>query len=221
MDINAYLDFTLLNVSTTERDVINLCHEALNNNYHSVCVNGCYVPLTKQLLSNTSVKICAVVGFPLGAMSTQTKVFEAKKAIEDGADEVEMVINIGLLKSRNYMSLLKDIFDVKLAIGKKPLKAIIEINELSKNEIIKACEICLDAKVDFIKTSTGLGNRGATLTAVKIIRKTVRDKIKIVASGNIKDLETASKYLEKGVERISITSEIKNSKNRILTGVYS
>mgnify|MGYP003624156387 CR=1 FL=1 len=221
MDINAFLDFTLLNASTTERDVINLCHEALNNNYHSVCVNGCYVPLAKQLLSSTSVKICSVVGFPLGAMSTQAKVFEAKKAIEDGADEIEMVINIGLLKSRNYMSLLKDIFDVKLAVGKKPLKAIIEINELSKNEIIKACEICIDAKVDFIKTSTGLGNRGATLTAVKIIKKTVRDKIKIVASGNIKDIETAFKYLEKGVDRISITSEIKNSRNKILSSVYS
>lgn len=220
MDINAFLDFTLLNASTTERDVINLCNEALNNNYHSVCVNSCYVPLTKQLLNKTPVNVVSVVGFPLGAMSTEAKVFEAKKAVEDGADEIEMVINIGLLKSQNYMSLLKDIVDVKLSIGKKPLKAIIEINELSKNEIIKACEICIDAKVDYIKTSTGLGHKETTLTAIKIIKKTVKDRTKIAASGSIKNIETAMKFIELGVERISTTYEIKNSKTKISTEAY-
>ena len=214
------MDFTLLNASTTERDVINLCNEALNNNYHSVCVNSCYVPLIKQLLNKTSVNIVSVVGFPLGAMSTEAKAFEAKKAIENGADEIEMVINIGFLKSQNYMALLKDIIDVKLSIGKKPLKAIIEINELSKNEIIKACEICIDAKVDYIKTSTGLGHKGTTLTAIKIIKKTIKDRTKIAASGNIKNIETAMKFIELGVERISTTYAIKNSKAKIPTEVY-
>ncbi len=214
MDINSFLDFTLLNASTTERDVINLCNDALNNKYNSICVNSCYVPLAKQLLNRTPVKICTTVGFPLGASSTEAKVFEAEKAIKDGADEIEMVINIGLLKSNNYMALLKDIIDVKLAIGKKILKVIIEINELSKNEVIKACEICLDAKADYIKTSTGLNNKGTTFTALKIIKKTIRDNAKIAASDNILDLETALKYIELGVDRISVTSGIKSSKNK-------
>jgi len=109
MDINAFIDYTLLNSTATERDIVNLCHKALNNNYYAVCINSCYVPLAKQLLNKTPVKICSVVGFPLGAMSTKAKAFEAQKAIENGADEIEMVINLGLLKSKNYIGLLKDI----------------------------------------------------------------------------------------------------------------
>lgn len=220
MDIYSFLDLTLLDASATERDIVSLCNDALTNNYKSVCINSCYVLLANQLLRKTPVKICSVVGFPLGAMSTAAKVFEAKKAIEDGADEIEMVINIGLLKSRNYMALLKDIIDVKLAIGKKPLKVIIEINKLSKNELIKACEICLDAKADYIKTCTGIGTKGSTLTAVKIIKKTIKDQAKIAASGNINDIETAKKYIELGVERIGTNPEIKKAKTKIVTKVY-
>lgn len=219
MDINAFLDFTLLNSTTTERDIVNLCNDALNNNYHSVCVNSCYVPLAKQLLDKTPVKICTVVGFPLGAMSTQSKAFEAKKAVENGADEIEMVINIGLLKSKNYLALLKDIIDVRLAIDNKPLKVIIEISELSKNEIIKACEISMDAKADYIKTSTGFSNSGATFTAVKIIKKTVKDDLKIVASGGINNFETALKYINLGVDRIAATTEIKITKAQLVTEI--
>jgi deoxyribose-phosphate aldolase len=220
MDIYSFLDLTLLDASATERDIVSLCNDALTNNYKSVCINSCYVLLANQLLRKTPVKICSVVGFPLGAMSTAAKVFEAKKAIEDGADEIEMVINIGLLKSRNYMALLKDIIDVKLAIGKKPLKVIIEINKLSKNEVIKACEICLDAKADYIKTCTGIGTKGSTLTAVKIIKKTIKDQAKIAASGNINDIETAKKYIELGVESIGTNPEIKKSKAKIVSKVY-
>lgn len=212
MDINAFIDFTKLKSYTTERDVVNLCNNALNNEYHSIGINSCYVPLAKQLLNKTDVKICSVVGFPLGAMATQAKVFEAKKAIENGADEIEMVMNIGLLKSRNYMALLKDIIDVRLAISSKPLVVILEISELSKNEIIKACEICMDADVHFIKTSTGFTNNGATFTAVKIIKKTVRDEIKIIASGGIKDIDTATKFIQLGVDRISISQQLKATK---------
>ncbi|MFH4965753.1 deoxyribose-phosphate aldolase [Gaetbulibacter sp. M235] len=219
MDINAFLDFTLLNSTTTERDIVNLCNDALNNNYHSVCVNSCYVPLAKQLLDKTPVKICTVVGFPLGAMSTQSKAFEAKKAVENGADEIEMVINIGFLKSKNYLALLKDIIDVKIAIDNKPLKVIIEISELSKNEIIKACEISMDAKADYIKTSTGFSNSGATFTAVKIIKKTVKDDLKIVASGGINNFETALKYINLGVDRIAATTEIKITKAQLVTEI--
>lgn len=221
MNINPCLDLTLLNASATERDIVYLCNKALNKNYYSICINGCYVPLAKQLLNKTSIKISSVIGFPLGAGSTQAKVFEAQKAIDHGADEIEMVLNIGFLKSKNYIALLKDIIDVKLALKNKPLKVIIEISELTKNEIIKACEICIDAKVDYIKTSTGFSSSGATFTAVKIIKKTVKDKIKIVASGDIPDYETAHKYLQLGVDRIGATSEIKITKAQISTDSIS
>jgi deoxyribose-phosphate aldolase len=220
MDVNSYIDYTLLKASATDKDIIDLCEEAKQYKLFSVCINSSLVPLAKQLIEKSSVKICSVVGFPLGAMSTDAKVFEATKAVEDGADEIDMVINIGLLKSKNYFGVLKDISDIKTAIRKIPLKVILEISELSKNEIIKASEICLDAKADFIKTSTGFSKSGATLTAVKIIKKTVRDQLKIAASGNINDIETVNKYIDIGVDRISITPELKNSKVKILTEVY-
>lgn len=208
MEISKYIEHTLLKPTTTERDIINLCHNAIEYNFHAVCINGSYVALAKQLLKDTGIKICTVVGFPLGGMSTASKVTEAKNAVEDGADEIDMVINLGYLKSKNYVSVFKDIRDVKLAIGRTPLKVIIEISELNKNEIIKACEICLDAKANFIKTSTGYSKSGATLTAVKIIKKTIRDNAKIKASGGITDYETALKYIEVGVDRIGTSSGI-------------
>ena len=131
-----------------------------------------------------------------------------------------MVINIGFLKSKNHVAVLKDISDVKMAIGRIPLKVILEISELSKNEIVKACEICLDAKVDFIKTSTGFSKSGATLTAVKIIKKTVRDRAKIKASGGIKDLETAQKYIDAGVSRIGTSSGVAIVTNKTSVAKY-
>ena len=222
MDISNYIDYTLLKSSTTERDIIELCNEAKKNSFYSVCINSCYVALAKQLLEDSDVKVTTVVGFPLGSMATSSKVFEAEKAIEDGADDIEMVINLGYLKSRNYVSVLKDISDVKLAIGKTTLKVIIEISELNKNEIIKASEICLDAKADYIKTSTGFSKSGATLTAVKIIKKTIRNNAKIKASGGITDLDTALKYIDAGAERIGTSTPIKNSNKRQIrnTKVY-
>ena len=220
MNINTYIDHTLLKPTTTERDIIDLCNEAKRFQFYSVCVNSSYIPLAKQLLSKSSVKICSVVGFPLGAMSTASKVFEAQKAVHDGADEIDMVINIGFLKSKNHVAVLKDITDVKMAIGRIPLKVILEISELSKNEIVKACEICLDAKVDFIKTSTGFSKSGATLTAVKIIKKTVRDRAKIKASGGIKDLETAQKYIDAGVSRIGTSSGVAIVTNKTSVAKY-
>lgn len=220
MNINTYIDHTLLKPTTTERDIIDLCNEAKRFQFYSVCVNSSYIPLAKQLLSKSSVKICSVVGFPLGAMSTASKVFEAQKAVHDGAGEIDMVINIGFLKSKNHVAVLKDITDVKMAIGRIPLKVILEISELSKNEIVKACEICLDAKVDFIKTSTGFSKSGATLTAVKIIKKTVRDRAKIKASGGIKDLETAQKYIDAGVSRIGTSSGVAIVTNKTSVAKY-
>lgn len=213
MNISEYIDYTLLRSTATEGEIIELCQKAIEYNYYSVCISSCHIPLAKQLLDGTGIKICTVVGFPLGNSSSQSKVFEAKKAIEDGAHEIDMVMNLGYLKSKNHLAVLRDISSVKSAIGNKPLKVIIEISELNKNEIVKACEICLDAKADFIKTSTGFSKSGATLTAVKIIKKTVKDKARIKASGGISDYETAIKYLEVGADRIGTSSAIKPLKN--------
>lgn len=208
MSISKYIEHTLLKPTATEREVINLCQQAIDHNFYSVCVNSCYVALAKQLLDGTDIKVCTVVGFPFGGMSTEAKVFEATKAKEDGADEIDMVVNLGYLKSKNYVLVFKDIRDVKLAIGRTPLKVIIEISELNKNEVIKICEICMDAKAEFIKTSTGYSKSGATLTVVKIIKKTVKDKAKIKASGGIRDYETAIKYLEAGADRIGTSAGV-------------
>jgi len=208
MELNKYIDHTLLSSSATEAQILNLCDEALKYQFHSVCINSSYVSIAKEALGRSDVKICTVVGFPLGAMSTEAKIFEAKKAIEQGASEIDMVMNIGRLKSKNHIAVLKDIAKVKRAIGLIPLKVILEISELSKNEIVKACEICIDAKADFVKTSTGFSKSGATLTAVKIMRKSVRDNLKIKASGGISDVETAMKYLDIGVDRIGTSSGV-------------
>jgi deoxyribose-phosphate aldolase len=208
MNISKHIDYTLLESNTTQRDIMGLCEQASENNYHSVCVNSCYVSLAKQMLPESDIKISTIVGFPLGATTTKAKVYEAKQAIIDGADEIGMVMNLGFLKSKNYVSILKDITDVKLAIGNKPLKVIIEISELNKNEIIKASEICLDGGANFIETSTGFSKSGATLTAVKIIKKTIRDRAKIKATGEIFDFDTAIKYLDAGADRIGAFTTI-------------
>ncbi len=215
MNLSKYIDFTFLKPTATERDIINICKIAKANSYYSVCVNGAYVSLVKELLKETEAKVCAVIGFPLGAMSTQSKITEAVNAIEDGADEIDMVMNLGYLKSRNYVSVLRDISDVKRAIGDVTLKVIIEISELNKNEIVKACEIAVDANADFVKTSTGFSEGGATLTAVKIMKKTVKDKAKIKASGGIRDFETAVKYLEAGADRIGTSTVLKPEKDTL------
>lgn len=209
MNIFQFIEFTQLHPKTTERDIIDLCHEARENEAHSVCVNSCYIPLVKQLLDASTVKIASTIGFPFGTADTASKIHEAKTAINNGAQEIDMVINFGYLKSKNYVSVLKDITDVKLAIGDIPLKVILEISELNKNEIIKACQICLDANVDYIKTSSGFTKNGATLTVVKIIKKTIKNRIKICAFDGINDEETAHKYLEVGVNRVGVPSEFK------------
>jgi deoxyribose-phosphate aldolase len=220
MELNRYIDHTLLSASATEADILKLCEEALKYNFYSVCINSSYVPLAKQALGRSDVKICTVISFPLGAMSTEAKIFEAKKAIEQGATEIDMVMNIGRLKSKNHLAVLKDISKVKRAIGLTPLKVILEISELSKNEIVKACEICIDARADFVKTSTGFSKSGATLTAVKIMKKTVKDFLKIKASGGIIDATTALKYIEVGVHRIGASSGVAMMTNQTSHSSY-
>jgi deoxyribose-phosphate aldolase len=209
MNLAHYTDYTFLKPTATERDIINICKIAKANQYASVCINSCYVVLAKELLKNTTVKVCTVAGFPLGAASTKSKISEALNAINSGADEIDMAMNLGYLKSRNYVSVLRDITDVKKAIGDTTLLVTIEISELSKNEIVKACEIVVDSGADYVKTSTGFSEGGATFTAVKIMKKIVKNNIKIKASGGIEDFETAVKYLEAGADRIGTSSLLK------------
>ena len=209
MQLQTFFNHSLLNPIATKKDIIQLCNEAKQHNLYSVCVNSCNVFTAKNNVIKSDVKVCATIGFPFGATSPRAKVMEAKKAIEDGADEIDMVINLGMLKGMNYVGVYKDIRDVKLAIGKKPLKVIIEISELSKNEILRICQICIDAKADYIKTSTGFSKSGATFIAVKMIKKTLKGLAKIEASGDIKNIETALKYMDLGADRIGTTHSAK------------
>ena len=209
MQLQAYFNHSLLKPTATKKEIIQLCNEAKQHNLFSVCVNSCNVFTAKNNVIKSDVKVCATIGFPFGTASPRAKVMEAKKAIEDGADEIDMVINLGMFKGMNYVGVYKDIRDVKLAIGKKPLKVIIEISELSKNEILRICQICIDAKADYIKTSTGFSKSGATFIAVKMIKKTLKGLAKIEASGDIKNIETALKYIDVGADRIGTTHSAK------------
>lgn len=208
MELNKFIDHTLLKPTATTSDIINLCKEAKEHNFYSVCVNSCYVKLAKKELKNSDIKICSVVGFPLGAMSAKAKVFEAKRAIKDGADEIDMVINIGLLKSKKYRSVEKEIRAIKKSIQKKVLKVILETCYLSEEEIVKASKLALKAKADFIKTSTGFGSRGASIEDIKLMKSVAGDKMKIKASGGIKDGKTAMEFIELGVGRLGTSSGI-------------
>ena len=208
MEINKYIDHTVLKATTTPKDIEKLCNEAKEYKFYSVCVNGCYVPLCKKLLVNTDVKVAAVIGFPLGAMSTEAKVYEAKKCIEDGANEIDMVINVGMLKAKEYDYVREEIRQIKEAIGTNVLKVIIETCYLTDDEKVKACELAVEAKADFVKTSTGFGTNGATFEDVALMKKTVGNRAKVKASGGVKSYETAVKYIELGAERLGTSSGI-------------
>lgn len=208
MKINKYIDHTLLKAMATKDEITQLCNEAVDNEFYAVCVNGSYVQLAKELLKNTEIKIAAVIGFPLGAMSTEAKVFEAKKCIEDGADEIDMVINIGYLKSNNFEYVEREIAEIKKSIGSNILKVIFENSYLTPDEIKKVAQLSEKAGADFIKTSTGFGTGGATFEDVTLMRETVSEQIKIKAAGGIRDIETAKKYIEMGVERLGTSSGV-------------
>lgn len=208
MEINKYIDHTVLKATTTPKDIEKLCNEAKEYKFYSVCVNGCYVSLCKKLLVNTDVKVAAVIGFPLGAMSTEAKVYETKKCIEDGANEIDMVINVGMLKAKEYDYVREEIRQIKEAIGTNVLKVIIETCYLTDDEKVKACELAVEAKADFVKTSTGFGTNGATFEDVALMKKTVGNRAKVKASGGVKTYETAVKYIELGAERLGTSSGI-------------
>jgi len=208
MQINKYIDHTVLKATSTVNDINKLCEEAIQYNFKAVCVNGSYVSLAKENLKNADVSIAAVIGFPLGAMSKGAKVFEAKKCIEDGANEIDMVINVGWMKSGKYIEVEQEIREIKEAIGDNVLKVIFENCYLTKDEIKIASELAVNAKADFVKTSTGFGTDGATFEDVEIMKSVVEGKAEIKAAGGVRDLETAMKYIKMGVTRLGTSSGV-------------
>ena len=208
-NIASYIDHTLLSATATPEDIEKLCKEAIEHSFYAVCVQGQYVDLAEKCLQKSNVKIADVVGFPLGANSTKTKIYEAKQAILDGADEIDMVISIGWLKAKEYDMVRDEIEQVKAVIDRHVLKVIIETCSLTNEEKEIACELAYEAGANFVKTSTGYGNHGATLTDIELMRNVVGDKMKIKASGGIRDREIAEQYIAAGVDRIGTSSGVK------------
>ncbi|CDZ74829.1 Deoxyribose-phosphate aldolase [Peptoniphilus sp. ING2-D1G] len=208
MNLNKMIDHTLLKPEAKEEDIKKLCEEALKYDFKSVCVNPCWVELVSELLSKSDIKTCVVVGFPLGASDSKVKEFEAKIAIEKGAEEIDMVINIGFLKSKKYDLVESEIKNiVKISRG-RIVKVILETCLLDKEEIVQACEICTRAGVDFVKTSTGFSTAGANIDDVKLMRENISEKMQVKASGGIRNLETALGMINAGATRIGSSSGV-------------
>lgn len=201
-------DHTILKADATRKDVKRVCDEAMAYSFCSVCVNSYYVPYVANLLHGSDVKICSVVGFPLGAMSTRAKALEAKIAVMDGADEIDMVINVGALKDRDYSVVLEDIKAVKEACGEKILKVIIETCLLTDDKKVKACELAKEAGADFVKTSTGFSAAGAKVEDVRLMRETVGPDMGVKASGGIHDKEFAKELVDAGANRLGTSATI-------------
>ncbi len=208
MKLNKFIDHTLLKATATIAEIETLCKKAVKYDFFSVCVNSCYVSYAKNFLKGTDINVCSVIGFPLGAMSLRSKVFETEQAIADGADEIDMVINVGLLKSGEIEQVLNEITQIKKACGERVLKVILETCYLTDEEKRLACELSVKAGADFVKTSTGFGSGGATVEDVILMKQAVSGKAKIKASGGVRDFETAMKYVDLGVQRIGTSNGI-------------
>jgi len=206
MKFEKYFDHTILKPEATKNEVNQICIEAIQYGFASVCVNECYTSYVAGVLKGTGIATCVVIGFPLGASSTAVKVFETQSAIHNGADEIDMVINIGELKDQQYESVQDDIKQVKLACQGKILKVIIEACLLTDEEIVKVCELSVAAGADFVKTSTGFSNAGATVEAVALMKKTVNGKAKVKAAGGIRDVEIAKAMIEAGADRLGTSA---------------
>lgn len=206
MGINTIIDHTLLKPEASEDQIKKLCQEAIDYEFFSVCVNPTWIETAREALKGSPVKIATVIGFPLGANSLETKVFESKDALDKGAHEIDMVINIGALKSKNYDQVKNEIQAVKKAIGNHVLKVIIETCLLTEEEKKKASQLVLEAGGDFVKTSTGFSTAGAQVEDVRLIRILVGDKAKIKASGGIRDYEKARAMVEAGADRLGVSA---------------
>lgn len=212
-NIASYIDHTILKPDTTKEMVKKVCDEAKEYLFSSVCVNPYYVKYAKELLKGTDVNVASVIGFPLGSTLKEVKAFEAMKAIEDGATELDMVINIGALKDRAYEVVLNDIKAVvDIAKEKALVKVIIETCLLNEEEKIKACELAKKANAQYVKTSTGFSIAGATVEDVALMRKIVGDSMGVKASGGIRDYDKAKKMIDAGASRIGASSSINITK---------
>ena len=203
--INDKVDFTLLDARATYADIEKLCDVAYKNQYYSVCVNPCNVKYASGYISQklqSDLKVASVVGFPLGANSIECKVFETKQAISDGADEIDVVVNVGRVKSGDFDYVKNELVKIKKAAKSHIVKVILETCYLDENEIIKLCKICVKAKVDYVKTSTGFGTGGATVEHVELMHKTVAGKCKVKASGGIRTRESAVQMINAGADRL-------------------
>ncbi|MCR4989481.1 MAG: deoxyribose-phosphate aldolase [Lachnospiraceae bacterium] len=201
-------DHTILKADATKDKVLKICDEAKKFGFMSVCVNSYYTPLVASELKGSDVKVCTVVGFPLGMMSTESKALETAYAVEAGADEIDMVINVGALKDKNYAEVLADIRAVRTVAKGKTLKVIIETCLLTDEEKVKACELSVEGGADFVKTSTGFSTGGATVEDVKLMRKAVGPDIGVKASGGIRDAKTAKAMVEAGASRLGTSATV-------------
>ncbi|MEH7437477.1 deoxyribose-phosphate aldolase [Neobacillus drentensis] len=220
-NVAAMIDHTLLKPEATKEQIEKLCQEAIENKFFSVCVNPVWVRTSKEIVKNSGVKVCTVIGFPLGASTSETKAFETKNAIENGADEVDMVINIGALKGQNDTLVESDIRAVvEAAKGKALTKVIIETSLLTKEEKIRACELSVKAGADYVKTSTGFSTGGAMFDDIALMRKTVGPTIGVKASGGVRSTEDAQKMIEAGATRIGASSSVDIIKGLTVTSGY-
>ncbi len=209
MELNKFIDHTALKPDTTLRQIEKLCNEARDYGFYSVCVNSYYVKKAAELLNGSSVKVCTVVGFPLGASTMETKRFEAMKAIAEGAREVDMVMSISAIKSQDWQYVLDDMSSLAQVTHNQGalLKVILETCILTEEEKRKSCELAVKARVDFVKTSTGFSTGGATLEDVKLMRSIV-GQLGVKASGGIRDAETALKMIEAGATRLGTSASV-------------
>jgi deoxyribose-phosphate aldolase len=208
MNIASTIDHTLLKPEATQEQITALCQEAAEYCFASVCVNSGYVPLAHGELTDSEVKVCSVVGFPLGAMSTAAKVFETEQAIRDGADEIDMVINVGWLQSGDLDAVRSDIAEVRRASRGNILKVIFETALIDDDQIVTLCKICTEVGVDFVKTSTGFGGGGATLEDVTLMKRSVGQGVQVKASGGIRDFDTAQAMIDAGATRLGVSAGI-------------
>lgn len=207
-NLAAYIDHTLLKPETTKLQARKLCEEALEHHFYAVCVNSGLVSTCREILRSSKVLIASVVGFPLGANDSATKAFETNRAINLGASEIDMVINIGALKAAEYSFVERDIFDVVRAAEGKIVKVILETSLLTDDEKKKACELSVKAGAHFVKTSTGFGGGGASVEDILLMKSVVGQQAKIKASGGIRDLETAKKMIAAGAVRLGTSSGV-------------
>ena len=208
MELNRMIDHTLLKANATRAQIEKLCDEAFEYNFASVCVNTCWVPLAHEKLAGSEVNTCCVVGFPLGAMLTEAKAAETRLAVEAGADEVDMVINIGWLLDGEYDAVRDDIAAVVKAADGKCVKVIIEACLLTDEQKVKACELSVEAGATFVKTSTGFSTGGATVADVALMRKTVGDRCLVKAAGGIHTADEARAMVEAGADRLGCSAGI-------------